>query len=81
MFDAMPAVWKHMSEAQRCNLAALIETFYEEAKKDFSTPAWSAANLKKVMMLGYIKLDDVAKLRAAYLVSRGNDSVFVEPVA
>ena len=34
--------------------------------------------MKKFLNIGYVKLYDLVKLRAAYLATRGNDYVFVE---
>ena len=78
-FDAMPACWKNLKENQRREVSALIGSFYDESKADCSKEPWSLYNLKKFLNLGYVKLDDLSKFRAAYLATRGDDSVFVEP--
>ena len=78
-FDAIPAWWKHLDEQQRRNVAELIGSFYDESKADCSKELWELTNIKKLSNLGYVNLDDLEKLRAYYLETRGNDSVFVEP--
>ena len=35
-FDAMPVCWNHLDEQQRCDVAALIGSFYDESKADCS---------------------------------------------
>ena len=34
---------------------------------------------QEVLNIGYVKLDDLAKFRVAYLATQGDDYVFVEP--
>ena len=71
--------WKHLDEQQRRNIAALIGSFYDESKADFSKEPWSLSNINKFLNIGYVKLDDLMKFRAAYLATKGDDSVFFEP--
>ena len=78
-FYAMPACWKHLDKKQRQDVAALIGSFYDESKADFPKEPWALPNIKKFLNLGYVKLYDLEKFRAAYLETQGNDSVFVEP--
>jgi hypothetical protein len=40
---------------------------------------WSLHNLKTFLNLGFVTLDDVPKYRAAYLATRGDESIFVDP--
>lgn len=80
IFDAMPACWKHLLEPQRREVAALIKAFYDESLADPSKDPWSVDNIKKYLNLGYVKLDDTQKFRAAYLASLGDESIFVTPV-
>jgi len=68
LFDAMPAVWQHLSESERCELCALFDTF---------DGIWSTDNLRKVMALGMVKLDEIDKLRGCYLTAKEDPSVFV----
>lgn len=80
MFDAMPACWKHLKEDQRREVAALCQTFYNEALVDPSKKPWGVDNIKRYLGLGYVKLDDLFKFRAAYLASLQDDSIFMDPV-
>ena len=75
-FDAMPTCWKHLDEQQRRDVAALIGLFYDESKAGCLKEPWALTNIKKSLNLGYVKLDDPAKFRAAYLATQGNYSVF-----
>ena len=79
MFDSMPACWKSLTEVQRRELAALLRSFYEEARRDSIRAAWSYENFQKVMMLGFVKCEDVHKFRSAFMASIGDESVFVDP--
>lgn len=79
MFDAMPACWKNLAEAQRREVAALIGSFYDESRADPEKHPWSVGNLKKFLDLGYVNLVDMPKFRAAYLATRGDESIFVDP--
>ena len=77
--DAVPACWKHLDEQQSRDVDALIGSFYDESKADCSKEPWALPNIKKFLNIGYVKLYDLAKFRAAYLENQGDDSVFVEP--
>lgn len=79
MFNAMPACWKNLAEAQRREVAALIGSFYDESRADPEKHPWSVGNLKKYLDLGYVNLVDMPKFRAAYLATRGDESIFVDP--
>jgi hypothetical protein len=79
MFDAMPACWKNLAEAKRREVAALIGSFYDESRADPEKHPWSVGNLKKFLDLGYVNLVDMPKFRAAYLATRGDESIFVDP--
>ena len=80
IYDAMPACWKNLDEAQRREVAALIKSFYDESAADSSKDPWSVANVKRCLNLGFVKLDEVFKFRAAYLASVGDESIFITPV-
>lgn len=80
IFDAMPACWKHLEESERRELVVVIGSFYEEAQADTSKDPWSVCNIKNYLDLGFTKLDDIFKYRAAYFASRGDDSVFKSPL-
>lgn len=71
LYDAMPAVWQHLSEQERRQLCSVLDSFEDN---------WSTENLKTVMQLGFVKLDDVEKLRGCWLVTKEDPSVFVTPV-
>ena len=58
---------------------SLIDSFYKESMQDSSKPSWSTDNCKKFMMFGYDNCLDVHKFWSAYLASKGDDSVFVDP--
>ena len=75
----MPVCWKHLDDQKHRYVAALIGLFYYESKDDCSKEPWALLNIKKFLNYGYVKLYDLAKFRAAYLATQGNDSVFVEP--
>ena len=79
-FDAMPACWKHLDEQKRRDIAALIGSFYDKSKADCSKEPWALPNINKFLNLGYVKLDDLEKLRASYLATWGDGYVFVEPL-
>lgn len=68
-----------MDEAQRHEVADLIGSFYDASRADRSKDPWSIENVKQYLNLGYVKLDDIYKFRAAYLATLQDDSLFVEP--
>ena len=78
-FDAMIVCWNHLDEHQRRDVASLIGWFYDESKANLLKEPWALPNIKKFLNFEYVKLDDLAKLCAAYLATWGDDSVFVEP--
>lgn len=55
LYDAMPAVWKHMDKEMRSTVYNLVCFFYTEtgSKKD----PWRIENVKKLVR--YVKLDEV----------------------
>ena len=75
----MPACWKHLDQHQRRDVAALIGSFYDQSKADCSKEPLALPNIKNLLNLGYVKLDDLEKFHAYYLATQGDDSVFVEP--
>jgi len=79
MFDAMPACWKKLTEAERRKVAAVIGSFYDKSRADPMKEPWSLCNLKTFLNLGFVSLGDVPKFRAAYLATRGDESIFVDP--
>ena len=71
LFDATPAVWKHMNEEESRKLCSLFDTFSD---------VLSTVNLQQVMSLGFIKLDDIEKLRVFYFTTKEDSSISVEPI-
>ena len=61
-------------------VAALIGSFYDNSRANPSKDPWSIDNLKKYLNLGYVKLDDISKYRAAYLATLGDESIFADPI-
>ena len=64
---------------QRHEVATLLGSFYDKSHGDRDKEPWLFPNLKKYLNLGYAKLDDLPKFRAAYLATLDDDSVFVGP--
>ena len=60
-----------MTEEERQRVCSLFDTF---------TSGWSNKNLKKVMSLGFARLEDMEKLHGCYIVSKEDSSVFVDPI-
>ena len=71
LFDATPAVRQHMNEEERRKICSLFDTFSD---------VWSTVNLRQVMTLGFIKLDDIEKLRGCYFTAKEDSSMFVDPI-
>ena len=61
LFNGTPAVWQHMNEEERRRLCSLFDTFSD---------VWSTVNLRQVMSLEFIKLDDIEKLRGCYFTTK-----------
>ena len=71
LFDAMPTVWQRMTEHERRTLCSLFDSFQGK---------WDVENLKRVMLLGFVRLDDIQHLRGCYLTTKEDSSVFVNPL-
>ena len=41
---------------------------------------WNVENLRKVMQLGFIQLDNVDKIRGCYLLSKDDPTIMLNPV-
>ena len=67
-----------MIEQKHCKFALLVDYFYAESRADPSIPTWQLNNIKEIMLLGCVKLNDTPKLQCSYLATRHNDSVFVD---
>ena len=70
LFDAMPAVWQHLTEGNRRQLCSFFDTF---------TGPWSTEYLKEIMQLGLCKADDISQLHGCYLTSKEDLSMSVDP--
>ena len=71
LFDARPAVWQHMTEEERRELCACFDALSGE---------WTVENVRAVMSLGFVRLDDITTLRGCWLVTKEDQSAFVDPV-
>ena len=71
LFDATPAAWQHLEIDQRRQVCTLMDTF--DGK-------WNVENLRKVMQLGFIHLDNVDKIRGCYLLSKDDPTIMLNPV-
>ena len=60
-------------------VACLFQDFEDEAEKNPGCGGWHISHLRRVMALGLCTYDDVPKLRACYLASKEDPSVFVDP--
>ena len=67
-----------MKEQQCLKFVPLFDSFYADSRTNPSIPTWSLNNIKKIMLLGCVKLDDIPKLRCSYLAARHDNSVFVD---
>ena len=71
LFDAMPAAWKHLTEAERRQLCGFIDAYPNK---------WTVEHVKAILLLGYVTMENVDKIRACYFVTKEDPSVFVTPV-
>lgn len=71
LFDAMPAAWKHLTEEERRQLCAKIDAYPNK---------WTVEHVKEILLLGYVTLNNVDKIRACYFVTKEDPSVFVTPL-
>ena len=71
LFDATPAAWQHLEIDQRRQVCTLMDTF--DGK-------WNVENLRKVMQLGFVHLDNIDKLRGCYLLSKDDPTIILNPV-
>jgi hypothetical protein len=69
----MPACWKQLMEEERRMMLML-------AKID-EFPGWTVEHVKSIVLLGFVHLDDIQKMReGCYLMTKEDDSVFVTPI-
>ena len=73
MYDAMPAVWKHLSVEKRQAVMQTIGRFYRDSS--FNEKIWTRRRV--AYLARYFKLDDVYKLRACYFIAMKDPSVIV----
>ena len=78
-FDLMPACLKNLEDPQHREVSTLLGSFYEKSHGDCNKEPWSITNFKKYLNLGYVKLDELPKFRAAFFATLGDYSLFVEP--
>lgn len=76
LFDAMPAIWKHMSTEMRRKVYDIIDSFYSESSS--RQDPWRFDNIKK--LLRCVRLDDVKTVRACYFAAKNDPSVFTTPL-
>jgi len=75
LFDAMPACWVKLSVEQRHEVLTIIQNVYDLAEMCDDKPEWTKEVV--VGLARYVKLEEVYKLRACYLVSKQDPSVIV----
>ena len=67
-----------MTKQKRRKFALLVDYFYAESCASTSIPTLSLNNIKIIMLLGCVKLDDTPKILCSYLAARHDNSVFVD---
>ena len=72
-FDAMPAVWQHMSEEKREEICQLFSAF-----ENVNGDPWSRDNLTQLVKAG-VHVGDIIRLRGCFLVSKQDASVMKDP--
>ena len=75
MFDAMPACWVNMSVEHRDEVLRIIKDVYETAALCDTKVDWTKGTV--CGLARYVKLEDVHKLRACYLVAQEDPIVVV----
>jgi hypothetical protein len=70
LFDAMPAIWQHLSEDDRHKVCALFDKFTGDYK----------SLLIDFVSLGVGAVDEIDKIRGWYFVTKDDPSIFVSPV-
>ena len=70
----MPACWKKLTVSQRHKVSRLLNCFEEEAAEEPSKGVWNIDNVRRVMELGFMKYDDITKLRTSVLAAREDPS-------
>jgi hypothetical protein len=77
LYDAMPAVWKGLSEKLRRIICTRIDRFYEDARTNLNDPNENPWNKENILSLvQHIPLDEVAHIRSSYLAAKIDPLVF-----
>ena len=74
LWDAMPACWKKLTVSQRRKIFHLLHLFEDEASKEPSKGVWNIDNMRRVMEIGFVKYDDITKLRSSVLAATEDPS-------
>lgn len=75
LFDAMPACWTKLSVEQRHDVLSICKNAYDLAELCGDRPEWTKEAV--CALARYVKLEDVHKLRACYLVAQKDPSIIV----
>jgi len=67
LFDAMPACWTNLSVEQRHEVLSIIKSAYNVAAACDDKVTWDEGTV--CALARYVKLEDVHKLQACYLVA------------
>ena len=73
--DAMPACWINLSVERRHSVLSIIKGIYERATANEEPVKWTKEDVLR--LTAYVKMDEVYKLRACYLVAKKDPSVIV----
>jgi hypothetical protein len=81
LFDAMPAIWKNMSEIQHRQVCSLLVSLECCATTNCNSGShWSIGNVREVLCLGYVCYNYIHKLWGCHIVVKEDLSAFVDPV-
>jgi len=75
LMDAMPACWINLSVERRHSVLSIIKGIYERATANEEPVKWTKEDVLR--LTAYVKMDEVYKLRACYLVAKKDPSVIV----
>lgn len=71
LYDAMPALWKHLSVTDRQSVIDIIDKVYSTARP--GDRVWTKKNV--LDLAKFVGLDEVFKLRACYIAAKKDPSV------
>lgn len=74
LFEAMPALWKNMSEEMRETVCVMFKKFEDNDHED----PFKKDNLEELLKIG-IPHDDILKLHGCYKMSKDDPSVLKDP--